>query len=134
VLPKPPFPNQQQVKKGDEFPQVPNHRVSAGVNYHPSRDWTLSLNALYVGEQFLFGDESNTEAKLSDYLVFNAKVTYQRGNLTTFLMGNNLFDNKYETRGILATNPATSSIDRFLVPAPGIGVFVGVSYRFEGYY
>ncbi len=134
VLSKPPFPNQQQVKKGDEFPQVPNHRLSAGVNYHPSRDWTLSLNALYVGEQFLFGDASNTEAKLPDYLVFNAKVTYQRGNLTAYLMGNNIFDNKYETRGILATNPATSSLDRFLVPAPGIGVFVGVSYRFEGYY
>lgn len=134
VLPKPPFPNQQQVKKGDEFPQVPNHRVSAGVNYHPSRGWTLSLNAIYVGEQFLFGDESNSEAKLSDYLVFNTKVTYQRGNLTAYIMGNNIFDNKYETRGILATNPATSSLDQFLVPAPGIGVFVGVSYRFEGYY
>ena len=113
---------------------MPNHRLSAGVNYHPSRDWTLSLSAVYVGEQFLFGDESNSEAKLSDYLVFNTKVTYQRGNLTAFLMGNNLFDNKYETRGILATNPATSALDRFLVPAQGIGVFVGVSYRFEGYY
>jgi iron complex outermembrane receptor protein len=134
VLPKPPFPNQQRVKKGDEFPQVPNHRVSAGVNYHPSRDWTFSLNAVYVGEQFLFGDESNSEAKLSDYLVFNTKVTYQRGNLTAFLMGNNLFDTTYETRGILATNPNTLALDRFLVPAPGIGVFVGVSYRYEGYY
>jgi len=134
VLPKPPFPNEQLVKKGDEFPQVPNHRVSAGVNYHPSQDWTLSFDGLYVGRQFLFGDESNTEAKLSDYLVFNAKVTYQRGNLTAFLMGNNIFDNRYETRGILATNPATAALDRFLIPAPGIGVFVGVSYRLEGYY
>lgn len=134
VLSKPPFPNQQQVKKGDEFPQVPNHRLSAGVNYHPSREWTLSLNALYVGTQFLFGDESNAEAKLSDYLVFNTKITYQRGNLTAFLMGNNIFDNKYETRGILATNPTTFALDRFLVPAPGIEVFAGVSYRFEGYY
>ena len=134
VLSKPPFPNQQQVKKGDEFPQVPNHRLSAGVNYHPSREWTFSLNALYVGTQFLFGDESNTEATLSDYVVFNTKITYQRGNLTAFLMGNNIFDNKYETRGILATNPTTFALDRFLVPAPGIEVFAGVSYRFEGYY
>ena len=134
VLPKPPFPNQQQVKRGDEFPQVPSHRLSAGVNYHPSRDWTLSLSTLYVGGQFLFGDESNTEAKLSDYLVFNTKVTYQRGNLTAFLIGNNVFDNKYETRGILATNPTTFGLDRFLVPAPGIEVFAGVRYRFEGYY
>lgn len=134
VLPKPPFPNQQQVKKGDEFPQVPNHRLSAGVNYHPSPHWTLSLSALYVGPQFLFGDESNTEAKLPDYLVFNTKLTYQQGNLTAFLMGNNIFDNRYETRGILGTNPATSALDRFLIPAPGIGIFVGVSYRLEGYY
>ena len=134
VLPKPPFPNQQQAEKGNEFPQVPNHRLSAGVNYHPWRDWTFSLNALYVGCQFLFGDESNTEVKLSDYLVFNTKITYQRGNLTAFLIGNNIFDKEYETRGILATNPNTFALDRFLVPAPGIEVFVGLSYRFEGYY
>jgi hypothetical protein len=38
---------------------------------------------------------------------------------------------QYETLGRLAFNFATSATEAFMVPAPGIGVFGGLSYRFD---
>ena len=49
-------------------------------------------------------------------------------------MVNNLLDQKYATSGTIASNTLTGggAQERFIMPAPGIAIYGGLSYRFEG--
>jgi iron complex outermembrane receptor protein len=128
----------QQVQKGSSFPLVPKHRLGVTGNYHPDLGWTISLTGLYVSTQFFTNDEQNIQPKLPGYFVMNARIAYERavpgGRLSGFLMLNNIFDQGYSTSGIIAANNLTGGgdVERFVVPAPGVAVYGGLSYRFEG--
>lgn len=125
------------VQPGDTIPQVPKHRLSVTANYHPASGWTLSLIGLYVSTQFFLNDQTNIEPRLPGYFLLNSRVAYERpvpgGRLSGFLMVNNMLDYKYATSGIIASNFLTGggAQERFIVPAPGIAIYGGVSYRFE---
>jgi outer membrane receptor protein involved in Fe transport len=112
-----------QVQKGDEFPMVPRHRVGAGVNVRPLDGLTVSLLGTYVGRQYLLNDEPNEGKKLDDYFVLNTRLAYEWKNFTAYFTVNNLTNQKYATFGIVGA-------ERFLVPAPGINVFGGISFRY----
>jgi len=116
-----------QVGKGDQFPLVPNHRVGVGVNVHPIDRFTLSLFGDYVGRQYLSNDEPNDFGKLEDYFVLNGKISYSWGNVTAFITGSNLTNNKFETFGIVGGFPAQP----FLIPSPTTTVFAGMTFRFD---
>jgi outer membrane receptor protein involved in Fe transport len=49
-------------------------------------------------------------------------------------MLNNMLDQRYYTSGIMAPNTLTGggAVERFVMPAPGIAIYGGLSYRFEG--
>ncbi|MDH3443426.1 MAG: TonB-dependent receptor [Deltaproteobacteria bacterium] len=115
------------VKKGDELPLVPRHRVGVGVNVRPLEGLTLSLFGNYVGTQYQLRDEPNQAKKLTDYFVLNSRVAYQWREWTAHVTLNNLTDRKYSTSGILIGAPFNES---FRVPAPGINVFAGLSFRY----
>lgn len=127
------------VDVGDSFPLVPKNRLSVTGTVHPAKGLSLSLSGLYVSTQFLQGDESNTRDRLPGYFVLNGRVAYEHavpgGILKGFLSVNNLLDNNYFTSGIYATNRITGggAIQEFVVPAPGIGFFGGLNYRFESF-
>ncbi len=131
-------PYVQQVQKGSSFPLVPKHRLGVTGNYHPAPGWTVSLTELYVSTQFLTNDEQNIQPRLPGYFVLNARLAYERpvpgGRLSGFLMLNNILDQGYSTQGIIAANNLTGggNVERFVVPAPGIAIYGGMSYRFEG--
>jgi outer membrane receptor protein involved in Fe transport len=112
-----------QVRKGDELPLVPNHRVSVGINTYPLEGLTVSLLGNYVGEQFMNRDEPNQAKKLADYFVLNSRLAYQWKQWTGYINFNNLTNRKYSTSGILVTEP-------FRVPAPGFNLFAGMSFRY----
>lgn len=112
-----------QVRRGDELPLVPRHRVSMGVNTYPLEGLTLSLFGNYVGEQFMLGDEPNQAKKIADYFVLNSRAAYQWKQWTGYVNFNNLTNRKYSTSGILVNEP-------FRVPAPGFNVFAGLSFRY----
>jgi len=57
------------VRKGNDFPLIPKHRVNAGIDYHTTHWLTLSLGATFVSQQFLRGDEENVEKPLDSYVV-----------------------------------------------------------------
>jgi outer membrane receptor protein involved in Fe transport len=125
-------PCTQLVRKGNEFPLIPKHRLNVGVDYH-LRSWlTLSLTGSYVGTQRLRGDEAHQEPPLRDYFVFNGGIRTRWQQLTGFVQINNLLNNTYETFGTFAPNPRRPGdpIERFLTPAPPIHVLAGISYRF----
>jgi len=125
-------PCTQLVRKGSELPLVPRHRVNAGVDAHLT-DWlTLSLSGAYVGRQWLRGDEANAERPLGDYVVLNALLSARVKALTAFVAVQNLLDTEYETFGTFAPNLRVEGapVQRFLTPAPPIGVHGGVTWRF----
>ena len=122
---------------GDTLPQVPKHRLGLTANAHPVDGLTVSLIGLYVSTQFYLNDESNVQPRLPGYFVLNRRIAYERpvpgARLTGFLMVNNTLDQKYSTSGIIAANALTGDgpLERFVVPAPGIAFYGGLSYRFE---
>lgn len=127
----------QRVEKGDQLPLTPNHRVNAGLRYRLHRWVTLSLSLTYVGDQFFRGDEANTQARLSDYVVVNTGIDFHRDRFSGFLKINNLFNSQYETFGTFAPNlkrqensSTPPPIEPFLTPGLPINVLVGASYRF----
>ena len=126
------------VEAGDSLPQVPKHRLSMTANAHPIDGLTVSLIGLYVSTQFYLNDENNVQPRLPGYFALNSRIAYERpvpgGRLTGFLMINNMLDQKYSTSGIIAANVLTGggAFERFVVPAPGIALYGGLSYRFEG--
>jgi iron complex outermembrane receptor protein len=124
------------IQVGDSFSQIPKHRVSVIGNVHPAEGWTVSLIGLYVSTQFFQNDEENVQPRLPGYFLLNSRIVYERpvpgGRLSAFLMANNLLDQKYSTSGIIATNATTFQQERFIVPAAGIAIYGGLSYRFEG--
>jgi iron complex outermembrane receptor protein len=122
----------QQVRKGDEIPLTPNHRINAGLRYRLHEWVTLSLNLSYVGDQFFRGDDANTQSKLEDYVVLNAGIDVRWQRFAGFVKINNLLNNDYETFGTFAPNAKLpgNPIEPFLTPAPPINVMVGASYRF----
>lgn len=129
----------KQIVPGHSFPLVPKHRLSITGNYHPLPDWTLSLSGLYVSTQFFLNDETNAQPRLPGYFRMDARVAYERavpgGRLSVFFLVNNILDQKYFTQGIIATNTLTGggASERFVVPAPGIAFYGGLSYRFESF-
>lgn len=128
----------KMVLRGNEFPLVPNHRVGFIINTHPINDLTLSLTGLYVGSQVFLNDESNAQPRLPGYFIMNIRVSYEQkvpgGRLTGFFLVNNVTNNHYYTFGSIAQNSLTGNggIERFVVSAPSVGFYGGVSYRFEG--
>lgn len=128
----------KMVQRGDEFPLVPNHRMGFIINTHPIKDLTLSLTGLYVGSQVFLNDESNANPRLPGYYIMNIRVSYEQkvpgGLLSGFFLVNNVTNNHYFTFGSIAQNTITGNggLERFVVPAPSVGFFGGVSYRFEG--
>ncbi len=131
--------NVQTIEVGDSFPLVPKNRLSVTINVHPTPEWSLSLNGLYVSTQFFQNDERNSGPRLPGYFILNGRIAYERpvpgGHLSGFFMVSNILDNEYFTSGILAPNRITGggATERFVVPAPTITLFGGLSYRFEGF-
>jgi iron complex outermembrane receptor protein len=125
-------PCTQRVRKGNDIPLIPNHRLNAGLDYHPTTWLTLSLTGSYVGEQRFRGDEENVEAPLKGYFVLNAGIRARWRQLTGFVWVFNLLNDKHETFGTFAPNAKLPGdpIQPFVTPAPPINVLAGLSYRF----
>lgn len=127
------------IQEGDTIPLVPKHRLSVTGNYHPSPGWTFSLTGLYVSTQFLLGDEGNARERLPSYFVLNGRASYERpvsgGLLKGFFTINNMLNHEYSTFGIFASNVVTGggAAERFVMPAPSLSAFGGLSYRFESF-
>ena len=121
----------ERVRKGDQLPLVPNHRVNGGIEFMLTPQWRLSFDGTYVGSQYLRGDEANQHSRLDPYFVANAQIMYQANNYDIFLRFENLFDSDYETYGAFFENTLDGTgIERFLGPGAPFGAFGGVRLRF----
>ncbi len=125
-------PGNETVRAGRSFALVPRHRINAGLAYRPWPWIRLALDARYVSDQFLRGDEANRQGPLPAFWVIDAGVTVQHRGFEGFLKVNNVLDNRYETFGTFAPNAreAGAPVERFLTPAPPLHVLAGLRYAF----
>lgn len=74
--------------------------MKAGIEYAVTDAWNVGGDALFVSSQYFVGDESNQEAKLPSYAVFNLHTSYQiNKTFQLYSRVDNVFDNRYATYG-----------------------------------
>ncbi len=89
-----------QILPGNRIPAIPRNRIKGGIDYWVTDQLKVGGDALFVGDQYFAGDESNQAARLPSYTVFNVHSSYQI-NKTIQIYGrvDNLFDRRYATYG-----------------------------------
>ena len=108
---------ENEVERGDLFPLVPNHRVSAGGLFRLPRDFALGIDARYLGRQYLRGDEANEEEPLDGYFVADVRFGWEIGPWGIAGVLSNVFDGDHATFGTFNINQTTDELERFLTPA-----------------
>jgi iron complex outermembrane recepter protein len=133
------------VASGDYLPGIPKHRLKLGADLRMTASWTLGGDLLFAGPQYLGGDESNQMPALPSYSVINLHTLYKvNERFALYAHIANLTNHKYATFGELG-DPTGIGVpgvpidadtndprvdNRFLSPAPPLGVFAGVRIRF----
>jgi outer membrane receptor protein involved in Fe transport len=89
-----------QILPGNQIPAIPRNRIKAGFDYAVTDAFKVGGDAMFIGSQYLVGDESNQYTRLSSYAVFNLHASYQIDkNFQVYARADNIFDNRYATYG-----------------------------------
>lgn len=108
-------------KKNTTIPLVPEHRVSAGIHWQFINQLQLSVSGTYTGSRFDGNDTENGKYdKLDDYMVFDAKLTYEYKNFMIFAGVNNLFNELY----------STSAYSEQYYPMPDRTIYGGIRWTY----
>ncbi len=111
-----------RVRRGDRIPGLPEHIFKATLGVDLWQRWSLAIDTLYSGDQFLRGDEANETSRLGGYWVFNARTEVKvTDNVTLFGSIDNIFDRKYKTFGVYgdATEVLGDDFDNGQFVSPG---------------
>jgi iron complex outermembrane receptor protein len=88
------------VHSGNRLPAIPRHQIKVGADYQVTPQWIVGGDVEYFGSQYLVGDDSNTNAKLTPYVVANIRTSYQlTDTIEIFGHINNLLDRRYASYG-----------------------------------
>jgi iron complex outermembrane receptor protein len=118
------------VQNGDQLPQIPKIKLSAGLEVPLTGGWKVGAKDIYVGSQVLTSDLANVAPRLDPYNLLNLRISFDRGRWGAFAQVNNVLDSHYSTRGIYAFNFGTFAFDEFYTPAPGRNVLAGMSLHY----
>jgi len=104
------------VLAGDRLPLVPDHQVKFGGLLSLPAGIQFGLDARYIGQQWLRGDEANETQPLDGYFVTNARVgvTYAKWDVSAVV--SNVFDSKRAIFGTFNENRQSGALERFLTP------------------
>ncbi len=102
TIQNPQFPEiSATVNRGDRIPGLAEHIFKTALSVELWRRYSLGIDGMYQGNQFLRSDESNLNSPLSGYWLFNLKTEAKLTDyLTLFARVNNLFDQRYQTFGV----------------------------------
>ena len=88
------------VVPGDHLAGIPNYRFKAGGEYQITAPWKFGADLNVIGSQYLVGDESNQNPKVSAYWLMNLHSTYKVSDrVELFGLVKNLFDRHYYVYG-----------------------------------
>ncbi len=109
---------------GNGVPSVPKHMANLSAVIRPFSGFTCSLNGVYVGERYFESDWANAFPKQDDFMVFNAKLSYQWRQWTAFLDLNNFLNEKYSEYGVLSSFP----VEPAFYPSPDFHFLFGIRF------
>ena len=123
-----------QVTKGDRITGIPQHSGGFFVGYDITPEFNVGLDVTVVGDQYYRGDESNQLETLDAYAIVSLHSRYRfHDNGEVFLRMDNLFDQKYETFGLIADPTEVDgggTTPRFQSVGLPFGVYGGVRIRY----
>jgi iron complex outermembrane recepter protein len=124
---------EEDVRRGDRIPLVPDHVVDGEARVRALRWLVLSAGFRHVGSQRLRGDESNVAAPLPAYDLVRAGAEARFGRWTTAVRATNLLNARYETFGTYSVDARNGGVDSRPVPflTPGAPVRLVVTMRWE---
>ncbi len=127
------------VSGGDRIPGIPQHQFKLVTNYQVDEHLGIGIDFISNSNQYLRGDESNQLDTIDGYNMVNLRARYRfNDNLELFAVINNLFNDEFETFGLLGEEPnevevpiiEDLEVPIFLGAAPPRAGFLGVRYRF----
>lgn len=128
-----------QVSSGDNIPGIPENQFRLVTNYQVDAHLSLGMDIIANSEQRLRGDESNQLDTVDGYEMVNLRARYRfNDNFEIFAVVNNLFNEEFETFGLLGEEPGEVEVPIiedlevpvFLGAAPPRAGFLGIRYRF----
>jgi iron complex outermembrane recepter protein len=111
-----PLAGPNAVTEGDHIPLVPEHQVKFGGLYTSSTGLQLGIDARYIGEQWLRGDEANETSPLGGYFVGNFRVGFSRARWEISAVATNVFNSHRPIFGTFNENRQSGELERFLTP------------------
>ncbi|MDZ7737251.1 MAG: TonB-dependent receptor [Gammaproteobacteria bacterium] len=118
-----------QVRAGDDIPGIPDHTFKFGGDYAVTSRLSVGGDLLYKSGVHLRGDEANLLGKLDGYTTVNIRGSYQvNDRFSIFARVNNLFDEEYESFGLLGEPDEVPGFDNF-----SDNRFVGVGAPISGF-
>ena len=95
-----------KVSPGDRIPGLPEHSLKMGADYLLFERINVGFDVIYNSNQVLRGDESNQLDPVDGYAVVNLRANYKfNDNISLFARVTNLFDEDYESFGLLGEEP-----------------------------
>lgn len=121
------------VSSGDTIPGIPEHQANVGLDFMFTDRFGIGADVVFRSGIYLRGDEANLLDKTDSYTIVNLRGEYRfSDHVTLFARIENLFDEDYETFGILG-EPEEVFADfddpRFLGAGPPFGAWVGVKVK-----
>ena len=125
-----------QVEAGDFIPGIPEHTLKFGGDYQFTPKFRIGGDLLYKSGVFVRGDESNQLGRLDGYATVNIRGNYEiNKTYSVFARIDNLFDQKYESFGLLGEPDEVPGFDgfsdnRFVGVGAPISGFIGMTMTF----
>ena len=136
----------QVVENGDRIPGLPEHTLKLGADYLLFERLNVGFDVAYTSKKELRGNEGNYRGESGEesegyldpvggYAVVNLRASYQvTDNIQVFGRVTNLFDEDYESFGLLGEEPDEVAVEefedyespRFLGPGAPRAGFVGI--------
>jgi outer membrane receptor protein involved in Fe transport len=130
------------VSKGNRIPGIPERSLKLRVAYAFADNFGAGINLVNYSDQYARGDENNADShgKVPGYSLVHLDAHYQvTDRIQFFGRVSNLFDQKYETLGVLGNNffvngtfdAQNVEAEQFRSPGSPRAVWVGVRYDFD---
>lgn len=112
-----PLAGPNDVQDGDELPLVPSHQVKGGGRVRFLDAFTAGVDARFIGEQWMRGDEANETQPMDAYFLTDVRLAYDVGGWTVQGIVSNVFDSDAAVFGTFNENGLTGELERFFTPA-----------------
>ena len=127
------------ISRGDRIPGIPQHQAKVLTDYQVTPEFSVGIDVVANSNQYIRGDESNQLDAIDGYLVASLRARYSIGeSFEAFMRIENLFDNEFETFGLLGEEPGELEVpiienlrnQRFLGAAAPRSAFIGFRVKF----